>query len=115
MRAFYVAERSSPDQDHYFFAYTVRIANEGTAPAQLVSRHWIITDSDNQVQEVRGAGVVGEQPLLQPQDSFEYTSGCPLETPVGRMRGTYQCIGEDGTAFEVPIAEFILAMPRTLH
>jgi ApaG protein len=93
----------------------VRITNNGQYAAQLISRHWIITDGRQQTQEVRGLGVVGQQPLLAPGETFEYTSGCPLPTPVGTMRGTYHCVGENGVPFEVPIAEFVLAMPRTLH
>jgi len=111
----FVAEQSDPAQQQYVFAYTIRITNTGTEPAQLISRHWIITDGDQQQQEVRGLGVVGQQPLLRPGESFEYTSGCPLTTPVGTMRGTYHCVTEDGSPFEVPIPEFVLAMPRTLH
>jgi ApaG protein len=111
----YLPEQSDPAADRYMFAYHIRVRNTGDVTAQLVSRHWIITDANDRVQEVRGPGVVGEQPILKPGETFEYTSGCPLETPVGRMRGSYQCVAEDGTPFEVPIAEFILAMPRTLH
>jgi ApaG protein len=84
-------------------------------PAQLVSRHWIITDSNNQVQEVRGAGVIGEQPLLRPNESFQYTSGTAIATPVGTMRGSYQMVAEDGVRFDAPIPEFMLSMPRILH
>src|SRR5512134_3398533 len=111
----YLAEQSSPDDDHYFFAYTVTIRNTGQVAGQLISRHWIITDGDGQVHEVRGDGVVGEQPVLEPGQSFEYTSGCPLTTPVGSMKGSYQCIAADGTKFEAPIPEFVLSVPRTLH
>lgn len=111
----FVPEQSDPSQQQYVFAYTVRITNSGAQPVQLISRHWIITDGHQRVQEVRGLGVVGQQPLLAPGESFEYTSGCPLSTPVGTMRGTYHCVGENGIPFEVPIAEFVLAMPRTLH
>ena len=89
--------------------------NVGTVAAQLVARHWVITDSNSRVQEVRGLGVVGEQPLLQPGEKFENTSGCQLETPVGTMRGTYQLVAEDGTAFEAEIPEFTLSIPRVLH
>src|SRR5690606_23663946 len=99
----------------YVFAYTVRITNTGSLPAQLISRHWIITDGAQRTEEVRGLGVVGQQPLLPPGESFEYTSGCPLSTPVGTMKGTYHCVGENGVPFEVEIPEFVLAMPRTLH
>ncbi len=111
----FVAEQSNPDDDEYVFAYTVTIRNTGQVAAQLVSRHWIITDADGHVEEVRGAGVVGEQPLLAPGQTFQYTSGCPLPTPVGSMRGSYQCVAEDGTRFDAPIPEFVLSMPRTLH
>ncbi|VCU72561.1 CO2+/MG2+ efflux protein ApaG [Pigmentiphaga humi] len=111
----YLSEQSDPAQRQYVFAYTIRITNTGSEPAQLISRHWIITDGNQQQQEVRGLGVVGQQPLLQPGESFEYTSGCPLGTPVGTMRGTYHCVGENGMPFEVDIPEFVLAMPRTLH
>jgi ApaG protein len=93
----------------------VTIRNTGEVAAQLVSRHWIITDADGQIEEVRGPGVVGEQPVLKPGQSFRYTSGCPLSTPVGSMHGSYQCIAEDGTAFEATIPEFVLSVPRTLH
>ena len=111
----YLAEQSDPAADRYVFAYTITISNTGTVSAQLISRHWIITDGNNAVEEVRGAGVVGEQPVLQPGEAFEYTSGCPLPTPVGSMRGSYQCVADDGTAFEAPIPEFVLSTPRTLH
>ncbi len=111
----YLPEQSEPDQQQYVFAYTVRITNHGPGSAQIISRHWVITDGDQQVQEVRGLGIVGKQPVLQPGETFEYTSGCPLSTPVGTMRGVYHCVGEDGVPFEVPIAEFNLIYPRTLH
>jgi ApaG protein len=111
----YLADQSAPDEDHYVFAYTVTIRNTGEVAGQLISRHWIITDADGQVQEVRGEGVVGEQPVLQPGQSYEYTSGVPLPTPVGSMKGSYQCVAADGTKFEAPIPEFVLSMPRTLH
>lgn len=111
----FLPEQSDPDAARYTFAYTINIANTGTAPAQLISRHWIITDANQKVQEVRGLGVVGEQPLLQPGQSFEYTSGCTLTTPVGTMSGSYRMTAEDGTQFDAPIGEFILSMPRTLH
>ena len=111
----YLPEQSDPAQQQYVFAYTVRITNTGSQPAQLISRHWIITDGAQRTEEVRGLGVVGQQPLLPPGESFEYTSGCPLATPVGTMRGTYHCVGENGVPFEVEIPEFVLAMPRTLH
>ncbi len=111
----FLPEQSDPAQRQYFFAYTVRITNTGQQPAQVISRHWIIVDGNNQRQDVRGLGVVGQQPLLAPGETFEYTSGCPLQTPVGSMRGSYLCVGDDGQPFEVRVAEFVLAMPRTLH
>lgn len=111
----YLEEQSDPEEGRYLFAYTVTIRNTGEVTAQLVSRHWIITDSGGQIDEVRGPGVVGEQPVLKPGQSFQYTSGCPLSTPVGSMHGSYQCIAEDGTTFEAPIAEFVLSVPRRLH
>ena len=111
----YMPDQSDPEADRYFFAYTITVTNTGTVAVQLISRHWLITDANSKVEEVRGLGVVGHQPLLQPGESFEYTSGCPLSTPVGTMQGSYQMVAEDGTRFDAPIAEFILAMPRTLH
>ncbi|MBM3391711.1 MAG: Co2+/Mg2+ efflux protein ApaG [Betaproteobacteria bacterium] len=111
----YLADQSKPDDDRYVFAYHITIRNTGSVPAQLISRHWIIKDADAHVQEVRGLGVVGHQPLLQPGESFEYSSGCILTTPVGTMSGSYRMAAEDGTQFEAPIAEFALAMPRVLH
>lgn len=111
----YVAEQSDPASNRYVFAYTITILNAGSVAAQLISRHWVITDAQGQVQEVRGLGVVGHQPLLAPGQSFEYTSGCQLATPVGTMRGSYQMTAEDGVQFEAPIDEFILSMPRVLH
>ena len=111
----FIPEQSDPDNDRYIFAYTITIKNTGEVAAQLISRHWIITDGNNEVQEVRGLGVVGNQPLLQPGESFSYTSGCPLETPVGTMKGSYQMVAEDGTHFEAEIPEFVLASPRALH
>jgi ApaG protein len=115
VRVRYIAEQSDPAADLYLFAYTIRVENTGEVAAQLRSRHWIITDGNGKVEEVRGPGVVGEQPRLAPGEAFEYTSGCPLGTPYGTMRGSYQCVGEDGVAFDVPIAEFILTVPRVLH
>ncbi len=111
----FLAEQSGPASDRYLFAYTVTVRNTGDVPAQLVSRHWIITDGEGRVKEVRGLGVVGEQPTLAPGEAFQYTSGCPLPTPVGTMRGSYQCVATDGTRFEAPIPEFVLSVPRTLH
>src|SRR5487761_2083568 len=111
----YVAEQSDEAKDRFVFAYTVTIRNSGTLPAQLISRHWIITDAHNQVQEVRGLGVVGAQPLLKPGEHFAYTSGTALATPVGTMSGSYQMVAEDGTQFDAPIPEFTLSVPRVLH
>ncbi|MBS1216871.1 MAG: Co2+/Mg2+ efflux protein ApaG [Proteobacteria bacterium] len=114
-RATYIPEQSDADADRYAFAYTITITNTGDVPVQLVSRHWIITDANNLVQEVKGQGVVGAQPKLKPGESFEYTSGSMLATPVGTMRGTYQMVAEDGTRFDAPIPEFTLSVPRVLH
>jgi len=114
-RSSYVPEQSDEEAGRFVFAYTITITNTGTVAARLVSRHWIITDSDSHVQEVRGTGVVGEQPLLKPRESFEYTSGTAIATPVGTMRGSYQMVAEDGTAFDAPIPEFTLSVPRVLH
>ena len=111
----YIAEQSDPAINRHVFAYAVTISNSGNVPAQLISRHWIIINADGHKQEVRGLGVVGHQPLLEPGQSFEYTSGCQLATPVGTMKGSYQMTAEDGVQFEVPIAEFVLSMPRVLH
>ena len=114
-RVKFVPDQSDPEQGRYVFAYTMTIRNSGTVAARLVSRHWIITDAENQVQEVKGEGVVGEQPMLRPGESFEYTSGAAIATPVGTMRGSYYMLGDDGVEFEAPIPEFTLAMPRMLH
>ena len=114
-RTAFIPDQSDVDSGRYVFAYTITITNTGTLPAQLVSRHWIITDSNSQVQEVRGLGVVGEQPMLRPNESFQYTSGTAIATPVGTMRGTYQMVAEDGMQFDAPIPEFTLSMPRVLH
>ena len=111
----YVAEQSSPRARRYVFAYTVRIENEGTEPAQLRSRHWIITDGDGRVEEVRGPGVVGQQPLLRPGEHFEYTSGCVLQTPRGQMRCTYQMVRDGGATFDATIAPFDLLLPYSLN
>ena len=114
-RTAFIPEQSDLDSGRYVFAYTITITNAGNIPAQLVSRHWIITDANNKVQEVRGPGVVGEQPLLRPNESFEYTSGTAIATPVGTMRGSYQMVAEDGRQFDAPIPEFTLSVPRVLH
>lgn len=111
VRSHYLAEQSSPMDDRYVFAYTVRIVNEGVAPAQLKTRHWVITDGRGVVEEVRGDGVVGETPRLAPGQSFQYTSGCVLDTPVGTMHGSYRMFRDDGTAFDAEIAAFSLASP----
>jgi ApaG protein len=113
--ASYVADQSDPSRSQYVFAYTITVTNTGTVAAQLVSRHWIITDGEHHVQEVKGQGVVGQQPLLRPGESFEYTSGASLPTPVGTMRGTYQMVAEDGQAFDAAIPSFTLSVPRVLH
>lgn len=115
VRSRYVAEQSAPEQGQWLFAYTVRIANESDQPVQLLSRHWIITDGNGRVEEVRGKGVVGEQPLVQPGGSFEYTSGCPLETPFGTMQGTYQMTTEGGDLFDADIAPFALSEPFAIN
>ena len=111
----YVPDQSDPDAERYVFAYTITLENTGTVAAQLISRHWLITDGNSNVQEVRGLGVIGEQPLIRPGEKYEYTSGCQLDTPVGVMRGTYQMMAEDGTAFEAEIPAFTLSIPRVLH
>ena len=111
----FVEEKSSIEHNRYFFNYTVTISNDGLIPAQLVSRHWIITDANEESFEVKGLGVVGEQPLIQPHESYTYTSGTEINTPVGSMHGSYQMVSEDGTAFDAEIPMFILSMPRTLH
>ncbi|WP_153145493.1 Co2+/Mg2+ efflux protein ApaG [Dechloromonas sp. H13] len=111
----FIPDQSDPDENRYLFAYTITIRNVGAVPAQLISRHWIITDAHDEVQEVRGLGVVGKQPLLKPGESFQYTSGSALSTPVGTMKGSYQMVAEDGTHFDAEIPEFTLAMPRVLH
>jgi ApaG protein len=111
----FVPEQSDVEQGRYVFSYTITITNTGNVAAQLISRHWVITDAQQGVQEVRGLGVVGAQPLLQPGEHFQYTSGTVLPTPVGVMQGSYQITAEDGTQFEAPIAPFTLSMPRVLH
>jgi ApaG protein len=111
----YLADQSDESANRYVFAYTITIENTGAIPAQLISRHWVITDSHQEVQEVRGLGVVGEQPLLKPGQKFEYSSGTAIATPVGIMHGSYQMVAEDGEHFEAEIPEFSLSMPRVLH
>jgi ApaG protein len=114
-QTFYIEEQSDPEQDRYVFAYTITIRNEGSVPAKLLTRHWIITDSNGQVEEVRGDGVVGEQPYLRPGEGFQYTSGAVLKTPVGSMKGSYQMLADDGITFDAEIPAFTLSVPRTLH
>ncbi len=111
----YLKDQSDPDQSNFVFAYTITIKNTGTVAAQVISRHWIITDSKNHVEEVKGLGVVGNQPFLAPGQSFEYTSGSALRTPQGSMKGIYFCVAEDAHRFEAEIPEFVLSLPRTLH
>jgi ApaG protein len=111
----HVPEQSDPGEARYVFAYTITISNAGDIGAQVISRHWIITDAEAHVEEVKGLGVVGHQPLLAPGESFEYTSGTALATATGSMRGSYFAVAEDGTRFEAPIDEFALAVPRSLH
>ncbi len=111
----FLPAQSAPDQNRYVFAYTITITNSGEIPAKLITRHWVITDANNRIQEVRGDGVVGEQPYIAPGMSFEYTSGTVLETPVGVMKGTYQMVADDGTSFDAEIPAFTLSTPRTLH
>lgn len=111
----YDPTRSSPQQSQWFFLYTIRITNEGPVTAQLMTRHWIITDATGHVEEVKGPGVVGEQPVLAQGQSFEYTSGCPLTTPFGSMRGSYQMTTADGEQFDAEVAEFILREPHAMH
>jgi len=111
----YIEEQSRPDDGYFVFAYTITISNQGDQPARLLNRHWIITDSNHRVQEVRGEGVVGEQPHLKPGEQFVYTSGTMLETSVGTMRGSYEMQADDGSIFEAPIDEFVLSTPRVLH
>lgn len=111
----FLDDQSAPEEDRFVFAYTIQIHNSGAQPAQLVRRHWVITDANGKVQEVRGDGVVGEQPWLRPGEDFEYTSGAVLETSVGTMAGSYELLADDGTVFEAPIPPFTLSIPRTLH
>ncbi len=111
----YLEDQSDPKERRYVFSYTITIRNEGSVPARLLTRHWIITDSNGKVQEVRGDGVVGEQPYLKPGQGFRYSSGAVLETPVGAMQGSYQMVTDDGEQFDAPIAAFRLAMPGLLQ
>jgi len=111
----YIAEQSDPANDHYVFSYTVTIRNNGSAPAKLLTRHWIITDGDGQVQEVKGDGVIGEQPHLQPGEGFQYTSGTFMSTPFGTMHGSYRMVADNGETFDAKIPTFSLIVPNTLH
>jgi len=111
----YSPERSQPSKNQWFFLYTIEISNEGTDTVQLVTRHWIITDASGHVEEVKGPGVVAQQPVLAPGEAFEYTSGCPLTTPFGMMQGTYQMVSQHGEQFDVEIAQFQLSEPYTVH
>ncbi|MBU6459268.1 MAG: Co2+/Mg2+ efflux protein ApaG [Proteobacteria bacterium] len=111
----YLEEQSDINEERFMFAYTITINNTGKIGVQLIGRHWIITDANNSVQEVRGIGVVGEQPRLAPGEGYEYTSGTPLSTPIGTMKGSYQMVTDDGTEFDVPIDEFLLSVPGALH
>jgi ApaG protein len=114
-QAFYLEEQSNPESDRYVFAYTILIQNQGNIAARLLSRHWIITDANGKIEEVRGEGVVGEQPYLRPGEGFQYTSGAILETAVGSMKGSYQMLADDGVTFDADIPAFVLSIPRTLH
>lgn len=115
VEASFIAEQSDVEHNRYVFAYFVKIMNTGSVAAQLISRHWIIEDATGEVQEVKGLGVVGAQPLLKPNEHFEYTSGTVLTTPMGEMHGSYQMVAEDGTTFDAIIAPFKLEMPRVIH
>jgi len=111
----YIEAESNPDANRFVFAYTINIENRGEIAAKLLSRHWIITDANNRIQEVKGKGVIGEQPYLRPGESFEYTSGTMMETPVGSMQGTYQMVADDQHHFDAVIEPFTLALPRMLN
>ncbi len=112
---YFIAEQSIPDQNKYVFAYTITITNQGSVPAKLLNRYWLITDSNGKLQEVRGDGVIGEQPYLKPGDTFRYTSGAIIETAVGTMQGLYTMQPDDGENFNATIPKFTLSIPRTLH
>lgn len=111
----FVPDQSKPAEDRYVFAYTITLRNSGEIPARLLTRHWVITDANGKIEEVRGDGVVGEQPWMRPGDDYEYTSGAVIETAVGTMQGSYEMLADDGTRFEAPIPAFTLSIPRTLH
>ena len=113
----FLPEQSAPSQGLYSFSYTITIANSGEVPAQLISRHWVISNSAGEIEEVKGLGVVGQQPFLKPGEAFQYTSGCRLRTPTGSMQGSFFCVAEDGERFDVPVAAFMLddGAQRVLH
>lgn len=111
----FLDDQSQPADNRYVFAYTISMQNAGSMPARLVSRHWVITDANGKVEEVRGEGVVGEQPWMRPGDRFEYTSGAVIETAVGTMQGSYQLVADDGTRFDAAIPQFTLSVPRVIH
>ena len=111
----YIPEQSEPEQNRYVFTYTITIHNAGKVPARLLTRHWVITDANGKVEEVRGEGVVGEQPYLKPGEDFRYTSGTVIGTPVGSMQGSYHMVADDGSEFDAPIAAFSLSIPHALH
>ena len=115
VEAAYLPEQSEPADERYVFSYTITLINRGAMTAQLKSRHWIITDADNKVEEVKGDGVVGEQPIMKPGEGFRYTSGAVIETPVGTMQGSYQMVAEDGSEFDADIPRFVLSIPRVIH
>jgi len=111
----YIEAESNSEASRFIFSYTITITNQGSIPAKLISRHWIITDANNRIQEVKGKGVIGEQPYLRPGESFQYTSGTMLETPVGSMQGSYQMVADDGHHFDAIVEPFSLALPRMLN
>ena len=111
----YLDDQSDPNNNHFVFSYTVTIKNTGTVPAKLLTRHWIITDGDGEIQEVKGEGVVGETPYLKPGEGFQYTSGTMMKTPIGTMHGSYQMVADDGVSFDAEIPSFSLSVPRMLH
>ena len=115
VHARYSPEHSDPERSNWFFLYTIRVVNEGSQAVQLLSRHWIITDATGKVEEVRGPGVIGAQPHLEPNESFEYTSGCPLQTPFGSMRGSFQMLRADDSRFDAEVGSFELREPGSLH
>jgi len=115
VRSEYIPERSAPPRHQWFFAYRIRIANEGAETIQLLARHWVITNASGHVEEVNGEGVVGEQPVIEPGEAFEYTSGCPLTTPFGSMHGEYQMVNHNGEQFDVTIPAFVLRVPGSMN